>query len=86
VLRDSYSGDVRTHFEAARRSVLSIQAGTATSTRRRGEPNAWNFITVQRDAVTIQVRAWDGRAFADTERSAFARRDGIWMREANAGF
>ena len=78
-LHMGYSGDVRTHFEAAKRSVLSVQAGTATSTRRRGEPNAYNWITIDgRDDVTIEVRAWDGARFSPSVVRRFARRDGVW--------
>ena len=56
-----YSGDVRTHHEATKRSILSIQAGTATSDRLRGgEPNAYNFITLELHHVMVEVRAWSG--------------------------
>ena len=34
-LHMGYSGDVRTHHEAVKRSILSVQAGTATSHRAR---------------------------------------------------
>jgi len=80
-LHMGYSGDVRTHHEAVKRSILSVQAGTATSTRRRNEPNAYNFITINPDHVTIQVRSWDGRTFADAARTHFSRLDGVWQRE-----
>ena len=76
-LHMGYSGDVRTHFEAAKRSVLSVQAGTATSTRRRGEPNAYNWITVKnKDDVVIEVRAWDGSQFKTQTVTFFTRADG----------
>jgi 3',5'-cyclic AMP phosphodiesterase CpdA len=80
-LHVGYSGDVRTHHEAVRRSILSVQAGTATSTRRRHEPNAYNRITLDGDQLTIQVRAWQGNAFADAARTTFSRIDSIWHRK-----
>ena len=80
-LHMGYSGDVRTHHEAVKRSIISVQAGTATSTRRRGEPNAYNVITINPDHVTIQVRAWDGAKFDKAARTHFSRVDGIWIRE-----
>ena len=63
----NYSGDVRTHHEATKRSILSIQAGTACSRRRRDEPNAYNRLTVEgaafdglrHDRLTVQVRRCD---------------------------
>ena len=79
-----YSGDVRTHHEAVKRSIISVQAGTATSTRRRGnppEPNAYNVITINPEHVTIQVRAWDGKKFEKAARTHFSRVDGVWVRE-----
>jgi 3',5'-cyclic AMP phosphodiesterase CpdA len=78
-LHMGYSGDVRTHHEAVTRSILSIQAGTATSTRRRGEPNAYNLITITPDHVNLQIRRWDGRAFVDGDRTQFNRVAGNWQ-------
>jgi 3',5'-cyclic AMP phosphodiesterase CpdA len=80
-LHMGYSGDVRTHHEAVKRSILSIQAGTATSTRRRGEPNAYNWITASLHDVTVEVRAWDGSKFHTETTTRFARADGIWHRK-----
>jgi 3',5'-cyclic AMP phosphodiesterase CpdA len=80
-LHMGYSGDVRTHFEATKRSILSVQAGTATSTRRRGEPNAYNWITIEQDRVVIEVRAWNGSGFAASTVTDFERSDGVWQRK-----
>ncbi|MGH7215051.1 MAG: metallophosphoesterase family protein [Tepidisphaeraceae bacterium] len=80
-LHRGYSGDVRTHFEAVKRSIISVQAGTATSTRRREEPNAYNLITINPDQLSIAVRAWTGARFEQTERTHYARIDGVWQRE-----
>jgi 3',5'-cyclic AMP phosphodiesterase CpdA len=79
-LHMGYSGDVRTHHEAIKRSILSVQAGTATSTRRRHEPNAYNRITINQDEVSIQVRAWDGGSFIDAARTHFLRTNGVWQK------
>ncbi|MGB7160221.1 MAG: metallophosphoesterase [Tepidisphaeraceae bacterium] len=80
-LHMGYSGDVRTHHEAVKRSILSVQAGTAISTRRRNEPNAYNLITIDGEHVTIQVHAWNGTTFEKAQRTHFTRTNGVWQRE-----
>ena len=73
-----YSGDVCTFHHAVKRSMLSVQAGSATSTRRRGQPNSYNWITVEHDHVTIEVRSWDGRSFSPSATTQFMRIEGTW--------
>ena len=43
---------------------LLVQAGTATSTRRRGEVNAFNLIHIERQRVRVESLAWNGTSSA----------------------
>src|SRR5918912_1412330 len=43
--------------------LLSVQAGTAISRRRRGQPNAYNVIRLG-DGIVVEPRVWDGERFA----------------------
>jgi 3',5'-cyclic AMP phosphodiesterase CpdA len=78
-LHMGYSGDVRTHHEATKRSIISIQAGTATSSRRRGEPNAYNLIEIDGETVTVNVRAWNGQRFGVTDITRYQKLDDVWQ-------
>jgi 3',5'-cyclic AMP phosphodiesterase CpdA len=42
--------------------ALIVQAGTATSTRGRGEPNSFNVIRVDRPRIRVQRHDWSLRA------------------------
>lgn len=78
-LHRGYAADVRTRYPAARRSVIAAQAGTATSARTRREPNAFNWITLTPQRITIEVRAWNGAAFKPIHESIYARQPTGWV-------
>jgi 3',5'-cyclic AMP phosphodiesterase CpdA len=78
-LHFSYHDDVRSFHHAAARSVLAIQAGTATSTRRRGEPNAFNWITIDRGTVAVEVHSWTGAQFSPLPPVCYRRIQGVWQ-------
>jgi 3',5'-cyclic AMP phosphodiesterase CpdA len=77
-LHRAYQGDVRSLHRSAPRSVLSIQAGTTTSTRRRHEANSYNWITHDAGMVTVAIRMWNGRGFEVSKVSRYRRVDQIW--------
>jgi 3',5'-cyclic AMP phosphodiesterase CpdA len=82
-LHQGYAGDIRAHYPAARRGIIAAQAGTATSGRTRDEPNAYNWITLERHRITITVRAWNGRAFAPLGTITYMRNAQGWIRVAD---
>lgn len=44
--------------------LLVVQAATATSTRLRGEPNAYNRIRIDNGLASVEVRAWNGSGWS----------------------
>jgi 3',5'-cyclic AMP phosphodiesterase CpdA len=79
-LHQGYAGDVRTHYPAARRSILAVQAGTAISHRMRADQsNAYNLLTLERTEISIEVRGWSGREFATLHRSRYERAADGWV-------
>jgi 3',5'-cyclic AMP phosphodiesterase CpdA len=81
-LHVGWSGDVRAHHLSIRRSILVVQAGTATSLRVRGEPNTYNLIAVDGPALGLSVRGWDGARFAPLSTVRYVKREDEWTREA----
>lgn len=60
--------------------ALAVSAGTATSTRVRGDPNEFNVLRVSKRRVEVETHAWvnDRNAFERTRLSAFERTDLGW--------
>jgi 3',5'-cyclic AMP phosphodiesterase CpdA len=79
-LHRGYAGDIRTHYPTARRAIIAVQAGTAISHRlREGEANAYNLISVERERIDIEVRAWNGSAFATLRVAQYERFANGWQ-------
>lgn len=74
-----YSGDIRTYYRKNKRSLISVQAGTAISKRRRNEANGYNLITFENDDLTIVVRSWKDGSFEESRRTAYKCVNGIWQ-------
>jgi 3',5'-cyclic AMP phosphodiesterase CpdA len=72
-LHMAFGDDVRVYHEAVNRSIWSLQAGTATSTRRRGEPNAYNVIRIGPTEFAISVRTWRGQGFEESTHKTHQR-------------
>ncbi|NEX19497.1 metallophosphoesterase [Thiorhodococcus mannitoliphagus] len=53
--------------------MVVAQAGTAISSRHKGEPNAFNRIEASPHRIQIDAMHWDGVGFAVARRSLFRR-------------
>ena len=62
-------------------AALVVQAGTATSTRGRGEENSFNVLRLQADRVDIERHAWgeEHGDYRSVERFAYARLGEAWQ-------
>lgn len=83
-LHQSHIGHAAKRFKVNGQSALIVQAGTATSTRGRGEPNAFNLIRIDGQQVSVEQLAWDRALAAFTKRSCerFERSAEGWARTA----
>ncbi len=77
-LHHGFVADVRVHHTSLRRTVLTVQAGTAISHRRRAEPNTYNWITVDPPRLVIETRAWDGARFSPIRVLRYLKRGEAW--------
>jgi 3',5'-cyclic AMP phosphodiesterase CpdA len=75
------SGDLPGSDLVAKGSILFVHAGTAISTRLRGEPNSYNLLHIEPTAVTCTVRSFGGADFEDAENARYALLRGGWTRQ-----
>ena len=61
-------------------SAVVVHAGTAVSTRTRTQPNGWNLIRLERDAMEVRAMTWTGRKFGVERVSRFHKRAQGWVR------
>jgi 3',5'-cyclic AMP phosphodiesterase CpdA len=89
-LHISHTGHSSTRYKIAGHSALVVSAGTATSTRGRGETNSFNVIRAQHPHIKVERLAWhpERRAFAPSSDEDFQHTADGWVRltdEVSAG-
>ena len=82
-LHVTFAGPTATRYKIDGRSAIVVEAGTATSTRVRGEPNAFNVVRIDTDAIVVEHHEWraGSGAFAPNEVQRFARTADGWTAE-----
>jgi 3',5'-cyclic AMP phosphodiesterase CpdA len=77
----SQSGETSGRHPIAGYSALAVQAGTATSTRGRGEQNSFNVLRIESDRIAIERQVWqpERTTFAAAPTERFARDGKRWV-------
>ena len=61
-LHASHAGSMSERYEIAGYGAIAVQAGTATSTRGRGESNSFNILRIVPGRVAIERMSWRPRS------------------------
>lgn len=79
-LHTAQAGDTSGRHELPGYAALAVQAGTATSTRGRGETNSFNVLRIEPSAVAVERHCWQVRegAFRLEHTERFRRKGGRW--------
>jgi 3',5'-cyclic AMP phosphodiesterase CpdA len=79
-LHVSHASSTADRYPISEYAALVIQAGTATSTRGRGEVNSFNVIRVEHARVEVDRYGWDvlGKAFSLMTTEKFLRSGNVW--------
>lgn len=85
-LHASHAGSTAERYHMSEYAALVIQAGTATSTRGRGETNSFNVVRIDADRVEVDRYGWDlvGKDYSLVSTEKFFRSGNIWA-EHNDG-
>jgi 3',5'-cyclic AMP phosphodiesterase CpdA len=82
-LHVSHAGNTAARYALGGYAALVVQAGTATSTRQRGESNSFNVIQINSPSISIQRFTWipEQGEFMVLTTESFQRSDHGWVRE-----
>jgi 3',5'-cyclic AMP phosphodiesterase CpdA len=82
----AHAGNTARRYRLPRYAALVVQAGTATSTRERGEANSFNVVRIAEPRVRVERHVWQARAqrFALDNERVFARSPEGWREVGDA--
>ena len=76
------TGHTAKRYQISGHSALVVQAGTATSTRGRGEANSFNVIRIQHPHINVERHVWqpEGVRFNPSTTETFKHTADGWVR------
>jgi 2',3'-cyclic-nucleotide 2'-phosphodiesterase (5'-nucleotidase family) len=79
-LHQSHAGNTEARYKISEYAALVVQAGTATSTRGRGEVNSFNVIRIEPKKIEVDRYGWDAvhKQFQILATEKFMRSGNIW--------
>ena len=79
-LHMSHAGNTQARYKISEYAALVVQAGTATSTRGRGEVNSFNVIRIEPMRIEVDRYGWDSvhNQFQLLATEKFMRGGNIW--------
>jgi 3',5'-cyclic AMP phosphodiesterase CpdA len=80
----SHAGNTQARYKISEYAALVVQAGTATSTRARGEVNSFNVIRIERERIEVDRYGWDTvhNQFQVMATEKFMRAGNVWTEQA----
>ena len=83
-LHVAHTVETKTRYAIPGYSAVVVQAGTAASTRTRGEPNSWNLIRIQSRSIRVErfTLLPEAEGFADPVVERFEQTTAGWIRAA----
>ena len=79
-LHASHASDTRLRYRIGDFVALVVQAGTATSTRARGESNSFNVLRIAHPTVGVERFTWNGASFEATDAALYRHGPKGWQR------
>jgi 3',5'-cyclic AMP phosphodiesterase CpdA len=87
-MHTSHAKSTAERYQFGEYAALVVQAGTATSTRGRGETNSFNVVRVESERVEVQRYGWDviTSTFSPMSIEKFFRSGNVWAAHTDGLF
>jgi 3',5'-cyclic AMP phosphodiesterase CpdA len=79
-MHTGHAGSTAARYRIGDHAAVVVQAGTATSTRERGEANSFNVLRIEHPVIEATHCEWNGAAFAPVAMDRFVHAKGLWRR------